>query len=141
MSVVGAIASFATGEYTRIRRAAGSTDATGDYVPGAESYATITANVQPPTAGEAGATLRALPEGYRVDDLRVAYTTSELRAGADGDEVVLDGFRFAVHRVERWDAFGDSHYRALLASVIPLSLGGAAVTEGDDALAAAGSTP
>lgn len=113
MSLTGAIASFSTGTYTVTRTAAGSSTL-GRYTAGATSTFDIVASVQPVT----GRDLLAMPEGLRADETRIVYTTTELRAltaASDADVVAIDGEVWGVVQVERWQAFGGTHYRALAA--------------------------
>jgi len=74
----------------------------------------IVASVQPVTGRE----LKDVPEGQRGDEVRVIYTQTELhmrKAGFQPDVVTLDGEPYEVYKVERFDAFGDTHYRAYAA--------------------------
>ncbi len=70
-------------------------------------------SVQP----ETGAELRDLPEGQRVDEIRVIYTLTELRsrhADNEPDRITLEPSEdpWVVIKVQRFDAFGGTHYRA-----------------------------
>lgn len=74
----------------------------------------IVASVQPVT----GRMLMDLPESQRADETRVVYTETELRTrmnGNDPDVVTLDAEPWTVVKVERFDAFGGTHYRAYVA--------------------------
>lgn len=113
MSVLGAIASMSTGTYTRTRYAAGSTT-DGVYSPGSASTASIVASVQPVR----GAELKALPEGRHADHSRVVYSESELRAAPVPDRVTIESADFEVFKAERWDAFGETYYRALVSRLV-----------------------
>lgn len=115
MSLVGVIASFATGTYTVSRPATGSY-VDGRWQAGAPSTFDITASIQPARGRE----LAILGEGQHGPEIRVCYTTSDLRATPGGcDVVTIDGERWNVVRVERWQAFGGdasgNHWRAYLA--------------------------
>lgn len=110
---IGAIASFATGTYTRTRTAVGTTT-DGDYTPGATSTTSIIACVQPVE----GADLHALPEGRHADNSRVVYTISDLRASPIPDKVTIEGDLYEVFKVERWDAFGATHYKAMVSRLV-----------------------
>lgn len=112
-ALTGVIGAFATGSYTVTRTAAGAT-ALGRYTAGSTSSFDIAASVQPVS----GRDLLALPEGLRADETRIVYTTTELRAltsASDTDAITIDGETWDVVRVERWQAFGGTHYRALAA--------------------------
>lgn len=107
------IARFKTGTYTVTRTAVG-TRTNGRYTPGATSTFDITASVQPVT----GRDLQSLPEGQRAEETRIVYTTTELRtrtATVDPDSISIDSETWAVVKVERWQAFGNTHYRAFVA--------------------------
>lgn len=106
MSTVAAIDSFSTGTYTRTRYAA-DTITNGVASRGAPSTASIVASVQPVT----GADLQALPEGRRADEVKVAFSLSELRVK---DRLTIGGEPYEVDKVETWQAFGETHYRALV---------------------------
>lgn len=113
MSVLGAIASFSTGSFTRTRYAAGATT-DGVYTPGAASTASIVACVQPVR----GAELKALPEGRHADHTRVVYSESELRAAPVPDRLTIEGDAYEVWKTERWDAFGGTHYKAMVSRLV-----------------------
>lgn len=114
MSVVGSITSFATGTYTRTRRAVGTTSSGGDYTPGATSTATLTASVQPMPGTE----LKHAPSGRHADDLRLVFTVTELRAAPIPDQITIDGEAWEVYRVRRWQAFGDTHYEVHVSRLV-----------------------
>lgn len=118
MSILGNIASFATGTYTLVRTAVGS-HVRGRYASGASTLAqTITACIQPLS----GRDLKVLAEGQRADETRVIYTETELRTrhpSDNPDRVVIDGEAWEVFRVERWEGFGTTHYRALVSRLTP----------------------
>lgn len=137
MSVTDSIGALATGTYSVSRRASGSFTQ-GRYTPGTLALLTITASVQPVR----GRDLRVLPEGQRAEDTRVVYTTTELRTRTDStepDRVSIGGEPFNVFRVEKWDAFGTTHYRAFVALVKPTGvLAEGAATESGDTVAGAG---
>lgn len=113
MSVLGAIASFSTGTYTRTRYAAGTTT-DGVYTAGAGSYTSIVASVQPVR----GAELKALPEGRHADHTRVVYSESELLAAPVPDRVTIEGAAYEVWKAERWDAFGEMYYKAMVSRLV-----------------------
>lgn len=105
MTVTGAIGSFSTGTYTRTRYAPG-TVTNGVGARGAPALASIVASVQPIT----GKDLQSLPEGRRADEAKAVFTTSELRVA---DRVAIGGDVLEVDKVEQWDAFGATYYRAV----------------------------
>ncbi len=111
MSMRGAIASLAQGgPFTVTRTEAGEREK-GRYTPGDDDTFTIVASVQP----VGGRELRDLPEGQRADETRVIYTLTELRTRqgeTEPDVITLDGQPWTVIRVERFDSFGETHYRA-----------------------------
>lgn len=107
--LTGVIARFATGTYTRTRTAAGAT-VDGRYTEGATATASVVGSLQPPT----GQDLKSLPEGRHADGTLVFYTTSALLVTPIPDRLTIDGEQWEVFRVERWQAFGDTHYRAWL---------------------------
>lgn len=113
MSVLGAIASFSTGTYTRTRYAAGTTT-DGVYTPGSASTTSIVASVQPVR----GAELKALPEGRHADHSRVVYTETELRVSPVPDRVTINGDAFEVFKAEPWGAFGETYYRAMVSRLV-----------------------
>lgn len=110
MSVLDSILALNTGTYTVTRLAAG-TRTLGKVTAGAPSTFEIVASVQPPS----GRLLRVLAEGQLADDMRVVYTATELRIK---DRITLAGERFDVSRVEPWEAFGESHWRAFCARAV-----------------------
>ncbi len=124
MALRGAIASLTQGgPYTVTRRAAGSY-VDGHYVAatGTTSF-TAAGSLQPLPDGSApvgGRQLMDLPEGQRGDDVRVLYTLVALhsREVGDPDIITIDGENYVVIRVERFDAFGDTHYRCYLSRVV-----------------------
>lgn len=110
MALVDVIASFATGTYSVTRTAAGAYTV-GRYAAGGTSTFSIEASVQPVT----GRDLKKVPEGHHADELRIVYTTTELRTRAPGSEpdvVTIDSEPWHVVRFERWQAFGGTHFRA-----------------------------
>lgn len=114
MALVDVIASFATpGPYT-VTRTTASTYLNGRLVAGTTSQFTITASVQPVS----GRDLKALPEARHGEEVRVVYTTTALNTLIPthaADVVTLDSEPWEVFRVERWQAFGNTHYRAFVA--------------------------
>jgi hypothetical protein len=112
-ALTGVIGRFMSGTYTVTRTAAG-TRTLGRYTPGASSTFSIDASVQPVT----GRALQALPEGHRAEETRLVLTTTEIRTRTptnEADTISIDSESWAVVKVERWDAFGGTHYRAFVA--------------------------
>lgn len=110
MSLNGAIAEHATGEYTVTRRTGGAWTTDGEWTEGAPSTFTIVASVQP-----AGEDLQDLPEGMSLDDVRMVYTETELiplRDGVEPDYVEILGKSYRVQKCSRWDHWGETHYVA-----------------------------
>lgn len=118
MSLRGVIAALATGTYTVTRRAAHSYDADGLLVLGAASTFSIVASVQPVT----GRNTVAVPEGYRGEEQRVIFTTTELRGLGDStaapapDTIALGGETWTIVHTEAWYGLsGAPHWRAYAA--------------------------
>jgi len=120
MGLVGAIASLSTGTYTITRTAAG-TLVEGKHVDGASSTFSAVSVVVP----NAGQVAIKPPEGIRIEDTRLVYTTEQLRAVGDGidrDEVGINeqtnapgAGRFVVVSVMPYPAFGDNFVVAVAA--------------------------
>lgn len=111
MGLRDVITRFATGTYTVTRYATGAL-ATGVFTPGSSSTFSIVACVQP----QRGREIKVGPEGQTGADVKVVYTKTEVRATPGSPDVVtVDGDPFKVFEVERWDAWGDNHYRAYVA--------------------------
>ena len=110
MDIASLIDSFATGTYTvtRTRRA---TLSRGRAQQGTQSSFLIIGSVHPAVGND----LKKLPEGRRVNETRVLYTTTELFIGGMGsnneaDSVSIDGQDWQVYHVETWR---DSESRSL----------------------------
>ncbi len=105
MSLTGVIARMSTGTYTVTRRTAATYDASGALVAGSTTTLTINASVQNGFAtASAGRTMRTLPEAQHSDDVRVLFTTTELRPRTptvDADRVTIDGEAFEVWQVRK----------------------------------------
>ncbi len=113
MALRGAIASLTQGgPYTATRTTdGGGYDADGLAIAGSASTFSVAGSLQPVSGRE----LRDLPEGQRGDETRVIYTLTELRTRTSThrpDVLAIDGEPWTVIKVERFDAFGDTHYRA-----------------------------
>ena len=115
MSLRDVITKFETASsYTVTRRAAG-TRVKGVYTEGASSTFEIDAVVVPLNGDE----IRALPEAYHQEELRNVYTTTELRASDTApDSISIGGVDYRAFRVERWDAWGDTHYIVTVAKEV-----------------------
>ncbi len=118
MSLRDAIASLAQGGPYTVTRTATGTREKGHYTPGSETTFDIVASVQPTD----GAELHDLAEGQRTDEVRVIYTVTELRTrtpAGEPDRIELEGSEdpWIVIKVQRFDAFGGTHYRAWAARV------------------------
>lgn len=118
MSLRGVISALATGTYTVTRRAAPSYGTDGRLTLGATSTLSITASVQPVT----GRATIAVPEGYRGEEQKVIYTTTELRGYSDApaapmpDTIALNSETWTVVRCEKWEGLsGSPHWRAYAA--------------------------
>lgn len=107
MSLTGVIDVFQSGTYTFTRTAKGSFT-NGRYTKGATSNFSAIASIQPVTGRE----LQALPEAYHEKEVKIVFTKTALQAGTHPDQVTIDSVLYEVFKVEKWDAFGDTHYRA-----------------------------
>lgn len=90
---------------TRTRRAAGSYNADGDFVPGAPTTGTILAVVQPAS----GRQLMDLPEGVRSEARWLAWSRAEIRLD---DVIVAGGLSHRVVYV--WPRAEGDFYRAAM---------------------------
>lgn len=82
---------------TVTRKAAGSYNNKGEFVPGADSSLAITASIQPISARER----ELLPEGTRLKEVFKLYTTTQLlpprgTPPAGGDTVSINGENYLV---------------------------------------------
>lgn len=127
MALNEAINDHATGSYT-IKREKGESWVNSKRVPGSiTSIAGVTMSVQPANGEE----LTDLPEGQTLDDVRVIYSATALYArkpaaiapdmGMDyaPDIVVIDGEDYRVWKSEKWDHWGETHWRAYAAKLRP----------------------
>lgn len=92
-------------------------DGNGEPVRPSATDAPLLASVQPAE----GRVLETLPEGDRSKDVRLVMSYKEIRTGSqhDGtaaDEIVIDGARFQVRIVKRYDAILP-HYEAVCVRV------------------------
>lgn len=115
MALRGAIASLTQGgPYSLTRRAAG-TYVNGNYVPAVgTTTVTVAGSLQPVTGRE----LRDLSEAQRGDEIRVLYTLTKIytrEPGFDPDTISIGGEAWTCIKVEQFDAFGETHYRAYFA--------------------------
>src|SRR5688572_25549865 len=110
MSLTDVIAAFASGTYTVTRGVAGTTT-NGRYTAGATSTFTITATIQPAT----GRDLKLLAAGNHGEEMLTVYATTALQCGPVPDVVTYSGESWKTVNVRRWEAFGGTHYVALIA--------------------------
>lgn len=128
MALNDAIEDHKTGDYV-VTRTQGGTWSKGRQVNGTDSTFPISASVQP-----MGDELMDLPEGQTREDVRVIYTVTELitrRRGTpatppaddagriDADRITIDGDMYRVFKVEKWDHWGETHYRAWAHRLLP----------------------
>lgn len=119
MSLLGNIAAFKTGTYTVTRTAAG-TRALGIYTPGATSTFNIDADMQPYRGERGGLETMPLPEGYRAENMRTLYTTTELYPVSQtgvADTISIDSETWEVFKVQSWIVpwLSDSYYKVTIA--------------------------
>ncbi len=87
-------------------------------IASASTAVTVVASVQP-----AGANTSPLPEGVRVEDVKIVYCTTELRTASDPDGNMADRFdyegrTFEVFQVDNWSSGGQGQYfRAMAARI------------------------
>ena len=92
------------------RRAAATFDQDGEAVPGAETTVGILAAVQPMSLERYGGKLKDMPEGFRVEDLRMVWSRTEIRLD---DAIVHKGKSYRV--VLLWDRDDEGgFYRAAM---------------------------
>ncbi len=117
MGLRGAIASLAQGgPFTVTRTAEGDFGDDSVYTSGAQTTFTIVASIQPVTGRELQD--RDLVDTQRGDEVCVVYTTTELRTRKkdnDPDVITYRDEPWTVTKVEQFDAFGETHYRAYIA--------------------------
>jgi len=114
MGLPDVIADLGTGTYTVWRTAEGAYVA-GRYAAGAASSFEVVACVQPVTGWD----LKNLPEAQHAEETKVIYCATELRTRTteqEPDRIVIDGAYYEIFRVEKWEAFGDTHWRAYAAA-------------------------
>lgn len=99
MALVDTIQTFRTATYTVTRTPAATYDSHGRLVPGSPSTLQIDACVVPPDRGRF---LEIKAEGFNVEDVMIAYTTTRLFPGSPTnapDAVAIDGDAHAVFKV------------------------------------------
>jgi hypothetical protein len=101
-------------DITRRRYAVGSRGSDGRWTAGAATDSTIQGSVQPADGDE----LATLPEGDRSKRARKVYTETELRTGAQEEELapdrlVFDGEVWEVREVAR-EHSTLAHYKAIV---------------------------
>lgn len=117
MSLVGVIGSFATGVYEVTRATEGTYDENGRLVAGVES----SFEVEGVLTALSGDDLQVAASAEHADETRVLYTTTELYTRTrthEPDRVSALGSTWEVFRVERRDAFGDTHYKVYLSRLL-----------------------
>ena len=102
-------ASFGEGA-TLLRRAEGSRDENGEWVPGQETETQIRLSIQPPPGKDKFANFERVIEtgGLRLAGLVVVYSAVELRPAGDGtigDLIRTGGVSYRVVAVESWGAY------------------------------------
>lgn len=116
----GVISSLSTGTYTVQRRREGEYDQ-GIYVKSVIQTFQILAVVQPGPSG--GRRLGPGKEGRMAGERKLVITNTQLRTvspGGDADVIIIEGEPYEVFDVERWDAFGNTHFECLVArQVVP----------------------
>lgn len=124
MSLGDSLDSLVTNTVTLNRRAKG-TYVKGVYVLGVLTVIPgITMVVQPAynlNRVVGGADLSAKADNQKAADVRVCYTSTELKTISDttDPDVItdLESSSWTVTRVERWELSGDVHYRCILSKV------------------------
>ena len=121
MSLIDVIDALSTGTYTVTRRSAG-TYVEGRYVLGSTSSFNIVASIQP-LLRTGGRHLRTESQGQHGEEMRVIYTKTDLltrTSTRDPDVVTIDSEPWEVFEVQRWQAFGDAHWRVIASrKVVP----------------------
>ena len=114
MSLLDSISDFATGTYTVTRTPAG-TWTVGRYAPGSATTFTIQAVVEP----YGGRQVQVPPEGQHAEDVRIVYTSTELRTMSPldvPDLITIDGESYSVFRIDGpWVMPDSTHYRVFVA--------------------------
>lgn len=113
MSLNAAIGDHQTGTYTVTRTPAREYDDDGRLLAaGATSTFTILASVQPADPE----TIEDVPEGQSTAHSKLIFTETELRSRHTADEpdtIAIDGRTYRVHSVEKWDHWGETHYKVI----------------------------
>ena len=95
------------GSYT-VERRTPATYTGGRLDVGTTTTFQATLSVQPLT----GKDLQKLPEGSRIRGGVTVFSTVELQAGSEPDQIEIDGDNYEVHHVETWGTLGN-FWRAL----------------------------
>ncbi len=121
MSLPGVIDSLASDRGLVITRRTGGSMVDGIWSPGSPSTFTLpTAIIQPATGMQrvvGGRDMRQDEQGQYTVDVRVIYTSIELKAresGIDPDQLAFDGSTWIVVRVETWVLNNAITYRSLI---------------------------
>lgn len=110
----GVIARRNTGTYTVTRETDGA-DVDGRWVPGSTTTLSVDASVQPVT----GDAMEDLPQGIRVEDVRILWTVTELRtekSGTGADLIAIGDLSYRVFKVEYFGILS-SFYRVTVHKV------------------------
>ena len=119
IDVSDVVIGFSTMAVTRTRYAAGSYPQTGanrgQYVPGAQTTATITASMQPIDHR----TREMLPEGIRLRATYTMWTCDDVRADqpttsgsvTQSDWITFDSRVYQVYKDNTWPTVADGKYR------------------------------
>jgi hypothetical protein len=113
VSLNDVISDFATGTYTVTRTAAGAYTR-GRYTAGSSTTFVLDACVQPLQGRE----LDSLQEGELTEEIRVIYSATELKTRTpdyEPDRISIDGESWTVIRVQRWQHWGEDHWRVFAA--------------------------
>ncbi len=100
------ILDLASGIYPVTRSLPGTYGTEGRFIPGTQSFFTISASVQPLE----GRDLLRLPDGLRTHELLKVYSPTQLfvqGAGQDPDQITLQGVQFQVETSEQWGDDGN----------------------------------
>jgi len=118
MSWMSLIDAFSTGTYTVSRAVESTYGLDGILVPATSSTFKIVASIQP-LSGQA---LRNLPQGQQGDNVRIIYTSTELKTRTDGfepDIVTINGEPWEVSVIQRWqDRTIETFYEGRLSRMV-----------------------
>ncbi len=115
-SALGGIISRWGTTYSVARTARGSIT-NGNYSSGAGTTVSITAMVQPVS----GDRLRVMPEGLHAEDVKIVFSLDELYTTGpayEADKITIEGTQWIVFAVERWSAWGHTHWEAQVSNKV-----------------------